>query len=290
MSSIQALTQAIQDLEKITRALRNECDAMQAAEVPPPPMAVDEIAPVVEALYEVAEETGTKVSSRNSRASDFALILSHFPGRNVYIEMTGDKWVGSLCRTGINYEGRNYGTPGGFCAAHAKRITARHAKPTKPGSAWALVKMLEGDFKDQCLDQVAKELRGRIPIAMVGGGAATASNEIPVVTRPVEGTPLAITPNESIPFVCVIQKNGIHRGIFQIPTSADVAERGGRWENGRFKFNSGKADAFSPSGACITVLRRAEGSKTNCWQGTTHVLLYVGGSWKPYREVVGNAD
>ncbi len=42
MSSIQVLTQAIQDLERITRTLRNECEAMQAAELPPSPIAVNE--------------------------------------------------------------------------------------------------------------------------------------------------------------------------------------------------------------------------------------------------------
>lgn len=296
MSSLQALTQAIQDLERITNTLRNKCETLQATQLPPSLMAVndaDEVI-VVDELVEDEEvivvDQVEQVSSQRSRSSDFMMILSHFAGERVYIETSGDKWIGILCNTGINYEGTNYGTPGAFCAAHAKRITSRHPKPTKRGNGWKFVKMLEGDYKDQCLDEVAKDLCDRSPMSMVGGGAVSAGNEIPVVTAANEVIPLVTTAHESIPFVCVTQKNGMHRGTFQIPSSADVAERGGRWENGRFKFNSGKPDAFSPSGACITVLKRAEGSKTNCWQGTTHVLLYVAGSWKPYREAVKNTD
>ena len=296
MSSVQALTQAIQDLERITKTLRNECEKLQVTQLPPSLVAVDDADEVivVDDLVEDEEvivvDQVKQVRSQRSRSSDFMLILSQLQGQKVYVETYGDRWIGTLSRAGIHYEGRYYGTPTGFCRAHARRITADHLRPTKSGSGWVFVKMLEGPFKDLCLNEVAKQLCDSSRMDMVGGGGVSAGNEIPVVTAPNEVIPLVTTAHESIPFVCVAQKNGMHRGTFQIPTSADVAERGGRWENGRFKFNLGKPDAFSPSGACITVLKRAEGSKTNCWQGTTHVLLYVGGSWKPYREAVKNTD
>lgn len=185
MSSVQALTQAIQDLERITKTLRNECETLQATQLPPSLVAVDDADEVivVDDLVEDEEvivvDQVKQVRSQRSRSSDFMLILSHFAGERVYIETSGDKWIGTLCKTGINYEGTNYGTPGGFCAAHAKRITARHPKPTKRGNGWKFIKMLEGDFKDQCLDEVVKDLCDSSRMDMVGGGAVSAGNQIP---------------------------------------------------------------------------------------------------------------
>jgi hypothetical protein len=176
MSSIQTLTQAIEILERTVAALRDQRDIMNAAELPPSPIAINQADEVI-VVDEPVEEQGlivvdevTPMSSRQSRASDFTLILSQLQGQKVYVESYGDRWIGSLSRAGIHYEDRYYGTPTGFCRAHARRITADHLRPTKSGSGWVFVKMLEGPFKDQCLKEVAKQLCDSSRMAMVGGG------------------------------------------------------------------------------------------------------------------------
>lgn len=258
------LTKTIADLEKVTTEMKarlatlnpcipdHHCEACPHAPVPTP-----SVVPAPTAASEL-------------KPKNFALIQKTLMGEKVYVESYGERLIGTIDANGIQCGTTSFKTPTGFCSAHSARITEKHPQPTKSGSGWQFVKILEGPYKDKCLSIVYAAIQGvetQLP-------ASPLTPPTPLVTEAPKNK-MVLNPMAAQPFVCM--RNPKHT-----PTAEDIKERGGHLEGGKFKFTMDHPDAQSPSGACCTVLKRKEYSISNQWDGPRHVFILDGGIWKPY--------
>lgn len=306
MSSYHVLSKAIVDLEAIVAEMKQRlatltpcfpdrhCESCPHAAAP---TALSQISSAPATIPVVAASvTRPPVAKR-----DFGLIQRAFTGAEVYVEGQGDRWIGTIGLDGISCDGKTYKSPYAFCAAFTARITEGHPRPTDPGSGWKYVKMLKGQYAgkkisfvyevlkqsaaqgaqepDESDETAGSESDDALLAARVWRNAAAAETQIVNESAP-KNTLVARAPliAPSLAFVCM-------RNTKHTPTEDDIALRGGRLQDGIWKFNWAFPDAKSPSGACCTVLKRKEGSETNQWDGPRHVLLEVQGAWKPYSVV-----
>jgi len=338
MSSYHVLAKTIVDLEAIVAEMKQRlstlspcfpdrhCEscphaAASAATAPPQILSAPATIPAV-----AISATGPLPAAKKSIApkKDFGLIQRAFMGEEVYVESHGERWIGTIVIGGISYDGMTYGSPTGFCSAHAARITEKHPQPTDPGSGWTFVKMLNGKYGGKTISFVYEALKrspaestsesdestgsesddallaARVWRNAAPAAAAAAAEEAAEAAAEAAQNEVV---NESAPVNTLLAQGSSHsatlltspsmafvcmRNTRHTPTQDDIILRGGLLQDGVWKFNSALPDAKSPSGACCAVLKRREGSETNNWDGPRHVLLNVQGTWKPYCVVFPN--